>query len=182
MGRKGKHQKWLEEDGLAMLQSWARDGLTDPQMAKNIGISYSTFKVWKNKFPALSATLKKGKEPIDFEVENALLKRALGYEYEETSSIVEKDAKGKLITKIIKHKKIMPPDTTAAIFWLKNRKPDTWKKLASSVEIKNQKELEKLTFETKMLEYEVEKFEKSNQVNTLLESLVNVVEPEKKTD
>lgn len=173
MNRKGKHTEWILEDGLTRIQSWARDGLTEAQIAKNIGVSYTTLKNWKKKYLPIVAALKKGKEPIDFEVENALLRRALGYEYEETTIVSETNLVGQKITKTTTYKKIMQPDTTAAIFWLKNRKPDTWRKLSPEITAKNEKELEKLTMETKMLEYEVEKFEQSGQVNTLLESLVN---------
>lgn len=167
-----KYQDWLTEDGLTRISSWARDGLTDEQISKNMAISYSTFRDWKKKYTSISAALKKGKEPVDYQVENMLLKRALGYEYEETTSVIEKDPDGKQVTKVTRHKKQMPPDTTAAIFWLKNRKPDVWRKMAPHISAKSEKELEKLSLETKMLEYEVDKLEKSGQVNTLLESLV----------
>ena len=115
----GKINEWLEKDKLILLEGWARDGLTDEQIAKNIGIATSTFYEWKKKELEFSEALKKGKEVIDFEVENALLKRALGYEYEE-----ETYENGILTKKV---KKQVPPDTTAQIFWLKNRKPNTWK-------------------------------------------------------
>ena len=111
------------EPKLTLIEGWARDGLTDEQIAKNLGIAYSTFREYKNKYSALSAALKKGKEVIDYEVENALLKRALGYEYEEIKSEYEC---GELIktTRTVKH---VAPDTTAQIFWLKNRKPKEWR-------------------------------------------------------
>lgn len=114
-----KINDWLEKDKLILLEGWARDGLTDEQIAKNIGIATSTFYEWKKKEIEFSEALKKGKEVIDFEVENALLKRALGYEYEE-----ETYENGILTKKV---KKQVPPDTTAQIFWLKNRKPNNWK-------------------------------------------------------
>lgn len=94
---KGKYQKWLEEENLLLLEGWARDGLTDEQIAKNMGISYSTLKDWKNKYSAILAALKKGKEVVDYQVENALLLSALD------------------------------GNTTAQIFWLKNRRPDKWR-------------------------------------------------------
>ncbi|MEZ0537869.1 helix-turn-helix domain-containing protein [Caldicellulosiruptoraceae bacterium PP1] len=81
-------------------------------------ISLSTLYEWKNKFSEISESLKKGKEVVDREVENALLKATLGYEYEE--EIVNN--KGQIV-RVKKHAK---PDITAIIFWLKNRKPDTW--------------------------------------------------------
>lgn len=116
---KGKYQQWLTTYGLLKIQGWARDGLTDEQIAHNMGIAYSTLRVWKDKYQTLSATLKKGKEVVDLEVENALLKRALGYTYEEKH--VENGQVKKIITKEV------VPDTTAQIFWLKNRKPKYWR-------------------------------------------------------
>lgn len=80
---KGKYEEWLEPEGLLKIEGWARDGLTDEQIAHNMGVAYSTLRIWKDKYMALSAALKKGKEIVDREVENALLKRALGYSYTE---------------------------------------------------------------------------------------------------
>lgn len=120
---KGKYQRWLEPDGLLLLEGWARDGLTDEQIAENIGITATTLYEWKNRFPEISEALKKGKEVVDIRVENALLKRALGYEYtEERIEISDKDGR-----KVIQTVKTVLPDTTAQIFWLKNRRPDKWR-------------------------------------------------------
>ena len=115
----GKINEWLEKDKLILLEGWARDGLTDEQIAKNIGINRTTLYDWKKKEDNIADALKKGKEVIDFEVENALLKRALGYEYEE-----ETYENGILTKKV---KKQVAPDTTAQIFWLKNRKKEQWR-------------------------------------------------------
>ena len=128
------------KDKLILVEGWARNGLTDEQIAKNLDISMSTFYEYKKKYSEFSEALKKGKEVIDFEVENALLKRALGYEYEEVTKerILKKDEQGKsltdihgfpiyemVVTKTVK--KEVTPDTTAQIFWLKNRKPEEWR-------------------------------------------------------
>lgn len=94
---KGKYQKWLLKENLLLLEGWARDGLTDEQIAKNIGITLSTFYEWKKKYSDISESLKKGKEIVDYQVENALLSSAL------------------------------EGNTTAQIFWLKNRRPDKWR-------------------------------------------------------
>ena len=115
----GKINEWLKKDKLILLEGWARDGLTDEQIAKNIGISRASLYEWKKKEVDIFDALKKGKEVIDFEVENALLKRALGYEYEE-----ETYENGILTKKV---KKQVAPDTTAQIFWLKNRKKEQWR-------------------------------------------------------
>ena len=120
---KGKYQKWLEPEGLLLLEGWARDGLTDEQLAHNMGISRDTLYAWKNKYPDISDALKRGKEVVDIQVENALLKRALGYDYQEERVEVSED-KGRKVVQTIKH---VPADTTAGIFWLKNRRPDKWR-------------------------------------------------------
>lgn len=111
------------KDKLILVEGWARDGLTDEQIAKNLGIGYTTLKEYKNKYPSFSATLKRGKEVVDTEVENALLKRALGYTYDEETyeELADGTSKSKVVTKHI------PGDTTAQIFWLKNRKPGVWR-------------------------------------------------------
>jgi hypothetical protein len=117
---KGKYQKWIEPDGLILLKGWARDGLTDEQIAHNMGCSRSTLCEWKGKYSGISDALKKGKEIVDYEVENALLKSAL------------------------------EGNTTAQIFWLKNRKPEQWRdKRDLSVE---QKEIEDLKPLSEMLD------------------------------
>ena len=120
----GKYQQWLEPEGLTLLEGWARDGLTDEQIAGNIGINTSTLYDWKNKFSKISEALKKGQEVVDIQVENALLKRALGYTYKETTSECDEDGELK-VTKVVT--KEVVPDTTAQIFWLKNRRPDLWR-------------------------------------------------------
>lgn len=137
IGCKGKYTEWITDDGLLRIHGWAREGLTDEQISHNMGISRFTLQEWRKRFPAISATLKAGKAPVDIEVENALLKRAMGYQYEETITEVEEvpsgkyDEEGKPIMKQVKHiKKVQKtalPDTTAQIFWLKNRRPDKWR-------------------------------------------------------
>lgn len=127
VGRKGKYHDWITKEGLLKIEGWARDGLTDKQIAYNIGITEQTLNDWKKRFPPLSEALKRGKEVVDRQVENALLKRALGYEYEEVKQIIEKDEKGKNRKRIEKTIKHVVPDTTAQIFWLKNRKPHEWR-------------------------------------------------------
>lgn len=116
---KGKYEYWLTPEGLIKLEGWARTGLTDAQIAKNIGISRETLNQWKNKYSDISDTLKRNKEVVDYEVENALLKRALGYKVKEQK--LTKDGE------LVETEKEIPGDVIAQIFWLKNRKPDTWR-------------------------------------------------------
>lgn len=120
---KGKYQEWLTKEGLLRLQGWARDGLTDEQIATNIGINVATLYDWKNKYPKISEALKEGKDAVDRQVENALLKSALGYKYDEVTKELRDDEL--VVTKVV-HKEVQP-NTTAQIFWLKNRKRAEWR-------------------------------------------------------
>ena len=117
------------EPKLEEVRKWAKDGLSDKQIATNLGIAYSTFREYKKKYSALSAPLKEGKNCAVKQVENALFKKALGYDYEEVTkelSTNEETGKQELkITKVVT--KRVHPDTTAIIFYLKNRMPDKWR-------------------------------------------------------
>lgn len=131
MGAVGRPSVYEKEwkDKLHVIEGWARDGLTDEQIAHNMGVGLSTLYDYKNRYKEFNDALKKNKEVIDYQVENALLKRALGYKYTEITKELRKDpntGEEKLTTvkEIIKE---MPPDTTAQIFWLKNRKPAEWR-------------------------------------------------------
>lgn len=114
-----KYTEWITEEGLTKIEAWARDGLIDKQIAQNIGIAEGTLYDWKNRFSEISEALKKGKEVVDIQVENALLKRALGYEYDEITTEYGQETK--------RVRKQVVPDTTAQIFWLKNRRPEQWR-------------------------------------------------------
>ena len=126
---KGKYEYWLTADGLLQLGAWARNGLTDEQIAQNMGIGTRTLYEWKQKYPQISQSLKINKEIVDTQVENALLKRALGYSFTETTKerkLNDETGKYEMVTtkEIVKE---VTPDTTAQIFWLKNRKPEEWR-------------------------------------------------------
>lgn len=117
-----KYHDWLTPDGLTLLTGWARDGLTMDQIAHNMGIATCTLMDWKNRFPEVSDALKRGKEVVDMEVESALLKRAMGYDYNETKTEMIGDDVVKT-TVTVKH---IAPDVTAQIYWLKNRMRGKW--------------------------------------------------------
>lgn len=101
---KPKYEKWLKKENLALLSGWARDGLTNEQIAHNMGISAKTLYEWKNKHSEICESIKKGKEIVDYEVENALYKAA------------------------------MSGNVTAQIYWLKNRCPDKWREKQSDTD------------------------------------------------
>lgn len=141
-GRKGLYKKWLEEDNLLRLEGWARDGLTDVQIAHNIGIHIGTLYDWKKRYPKFNDAIKRGKEVVDVIVENALLKSALGYSYDEVTKVrIDDEASGKSeIVEVKRVTKDMAPNPTSLIFWLKNRKPEVWrdsKKVDANIEVNN---------------------------------------------
>lgn len=128
MARRGKYHDWITEEGLLKIEGWARDGLTDKQIAEHkIGVNESTLHRWKKTHPQVMQALKRGKEVVDRQVENALLKNALGFEYEETKTYITVNPDGTKSQRVEKTKKVQRPDTTAGIFWLKNRKPGVWR-------------------------------------------------------
>lgn len=132
-----KINEWLKNDKLILLEGWARDGLTDEQIAKNIGINRTTLYDWKKKEVNIADALKKGKEVVDIEVENALLKRALGYTITLCEQKVDKDG----CVHDLKKDVHIPGDTTAQIFWLKNRQVKKWR---DKVEIADNDAIKKL--------------------------------------
>ena len=119
---RGKYEAWLEPENLLRLEAWARDGLTLEQIAHNIVGNVKTLREWRELYPPICTALKKGREVVDIEVENALIKRALGYCYEET--MVEDNPEGRK-TRITQ--KFIPPDVAAIVFYLKNRLPAKWR-------------------------------------------------------
>lgn len=144
---------YLDEwkDKITLIQAWARDGLTNEQIAQKMGVTRQTLHNYTSKYPELKQAIKKGKEVVDVEVENSLLKRALGYQYTEETieRIFNKETKEHemVVTKTVT--KEMPPDTTAQIFWLKNRKSFQWrdrKNIEASLRSQNKNiNLDKLT-------------------------------------
>ena len=117
---KSKYETHVK-DNLTLIRGWARNGLTEAQIAKNLGISIDTFYTYKKKYPEFLKVLKRGKEYADLEVENALYEAA-----------------------------VTNKNVTAMIFWLKNRKPSEWKdrKEAQEIELaKREQDLKEKKFE-----------------------------------
>lgn len=117
----GRPSKYKEEFDI-QAEKLTKLGATDAELADFFQVTISTLSLWKVKHPTFSDALKLGKEVADKRVEEALYNRALGYSHEDTDIRVVDGAI--METPMIKH---YPPDTTAAIFWLKNRRPDEWR-------------------------------------------------------
>ncbi len=126
---KGRYERWRTKEGLLLIEGWARDGLTDEQVARNLGISRQTLYVWCEKYADISDALKKGKDVADREVESALYKRAVGYRVKKQvreRRLNRKTGKQEMVVTKETEEEVAP-DVTAAIFWLKNRKPEEWR-------------------------------------------------------
>lgn len=121
---KGKYSKWLEKDNLLRLKSWARDGLTDEEIAKKMEISPSTFYEWQKKYSEISEAIKRGREPTNVILEDTAFERATQWRtVKEVTKEPRMDRKtGKIELAVVKEvEKEIPPDSTLLIFLMKNR-------------------------------------------------------------
>ena len=116
-------EAWRTPEGLAKLAGWSRQGLSAEQIAANAGVSRSTLYGWMKRFPEIGAAMRQERETVDFQVESALLRRALGFTYTETRT--ETSDKGG--EKTVVTEKYALPDISALKFWLQNRRPDLWR-------------------------------------------------------
>ena len=124
---KGKYEDWLTPEGLAKIEGWARNGLTDKQIALNIGVSEKACCNWKNKYSSITSALKKGKEPANLEVENALFKLATGYSVKLRKPIKVRRRGGNEEIQYAYEEIYIKPEVAAQVFWLKNRMKDKWR-------------------------------------------------------
>lgn len=124
---KALYKDWLTAESLTRIEGWAREGLNEEQIAHNMGVGYSTFRAWIEKYQAIQTALKKGKAPVDLAVENALYKSAIGFTktLRKPAKVRLKDGSEKI--EYVDEEFYYPPNTTAQIYWLKNRRRDRWK-------------------------------------------------------
>lgn len=127
MGAKGKYEEWLKPENLTLVQGWRRDGLSDEQVAKNIGINRSTLYAWIERYKEFSDAYKKGSETALYEVENALFKAACGYDVTEAETITTTTDDGRETKQVRKKLRHISPNIGAICFILKNRRPEKWK-------------------------------------------------------
>lgn len=144
-----KYKQWLEPDNLIRIEGWARDGLTHKQIAANMNITRDSLQAWIKKFPEIKKALKHGKDVVDRQVEMTLFQKA------------------------------MNGDTTAMIFWLKNRKPDEWRNFVERATKEDKQEqmarIQRIMLENEKLKAEIEKIkgetEQAKQDDGFLEAL-----------
>ena len=152
MARKGVYKDWLDKDHLILLRGWKMNGLTDEQIAANIGIAVQTLRKWKKKYSSIGSMLKRGKEEANYVVENKLFERAI---------------KGNL---------------TAIIFWLKNnysnKYSDTQKTPLEEQLTKQQVKREEIAtkiYETKLADIEDDKDDQMDALTNMMSKLAKNV-------
>lgn len=125
----------LTEEGLILIQCLVRDGMSMDAVAKTLGISPQTFWLWRQKYKELQDACIKGKQLVDYQVENALLKSALGYKTTTVKTIINNspDKNGNREVKVEKTETEVGPNTTACLAWLNNRKPEQWRRNRDNV-------------------------------------------------
>lgn len=152
---KGQYKKWLENDNLILLQGWKRNGLTDEQIANNIGVTPRTLENWKKKYVQIFRALKVGKEQANFAVEGKLFQRA------------------------------MSGNTTAMIFWLKNNWRDKYNDSELSPEERKLTvaRMKKLEADTRISEARAKSMEDNGQdMEVLLDKMLDTIAKEDKKD
>lgn len=141
-----KSDAWETPVNLNRLRGWARNGYTNEEIAEKIGVSRHTLYNWQKQSPAIRQAIEKGKETIDNEAEEALIKSALGFPYEESEKFVDGEGRKHIKT----YTRYSKPDVTALIFWLKNRRPASWR---NTYDLKVQSDLDVEKQAKKVIEY-----------------------------
>lgn len=121
---------WLSDDGLILIEAWARDGYTLSEIAQRMGVARYTLSKWRQRYPDITKALSTGKELIDYKVENALLKAALGFTTKEIKVTLGKKVVSGEVFEVLKETttREVAPNVTACMAWLNNRKHDQWKR------------------------------------------------------
>lgn len=146
MGRKSSYKEEYANQALKLCLL----GATDKELAEFFSVSEQTLNKWKKDYPEFLESLKKGKNIADANVASKLYNRAIGYDFEEKHFEIKQVGKEKP-SQFVESKRIkkhIPADTTAAIFWLKNRQPDKWRdKKEVNANVNLSDELESMTDE-----------------------------------
>lgn len=122
----GRSKKYKGAETNKLAEKYARQGLTDKDIYKKLGVSSATFYQWRNDYPEFTEALKRGKKIPDIKVENALYKSCLGYKYDEISEETKIVRGQKVVVRKVVHKQAHP-NPFSIKFWLVNRCKDRWK-------------------------------------------------------
>lgn len=168
---KGKYHSHVEPK-LDLIESWRQKGESEENIADKLHVAYSTFRVYRDKYPALAAVLAVSREKLVAKIKKSLWKEAIGYEYEEKTEFIEgiMDKNGNFTgNKKIKRtitKKIARPQPNCIQFALCNLAPDEFQRLDKEAvkEIENKID-EKLEYNNDVFKALFEKLHFSNSEN-----------------
>ena len=120
---------WLTDDGLELIKNWSRNTFTKSEIADRMGVNLNTRLKWQKQYVEINEAMNVTREIVDFQVENAVLKAALGYKTKEIKVTVGKKVVNGEMVEMLKETTVkeVPPNIKAAMFWLNNRKFDDWK-------------------------------------------------------
>lgn len=122
-GRPSKYQ----DDTLEQAYKLTLLGATNEQIADFFSVSVATIDNWKKDKPEFLGALKEGKRIADSTVADSLYNRAIGYEFTEQQAFKVKKGQYEEEVEVVEVRRVMPPDPTSCIFWLKNRNPENWR-------------------------------------------------------
>ncbi|MDR3602078.1 MAG: hypothetical protein P4L49_16590 [Desulfosporosinus sp.] len=130
--------KWHQvRTKLVLIEEWSKSGLTEQQIAHNLGIGRSTLGEYKRQYPELLEALRRGREAIITEIENSLVKRALGFSYQETKVSI-RQINGKEVRFTEKSTKYQVPDVGACIILLKNKDRQNWSDNPAKIDLERE--------------------------------------------
>ena len=155
-GARGKYREWLTENSLLRIESWASDGLTNEDIAHNMGIARQTLNNWCNKYPSIMDALKKGREPVVRKLENSLIKKAQGFEYVETTTEMWVGEDGEKKQKVSKHTRYSPPDSSALMFLLENYKPNKYRNYNALTKKQIETDIKKVQAEIDKIDFDMQ--------------------------
>ena len=122
-GKRERKEFWMSDDGIQLVAGFRREGAGLQRISALIGISENTLRKWRNQEPRLEAAIRQTDELVNAMVENALLRRALGYS---TVEVDEELVEGEMRV-VRRRERHVPPDTKACLSWLYSRRSDRWR-------------------------------------------------------
>lgn len=156
---KGKAAKWLQPERLKQIEHWAMSGVTESDIARNMGICRQTLYSWRKKYPEIKKALERG-EVADTIAVSKLYERAIGMTLTETTIISDADGTTEKTVK-----KEIPPDVTALIYWTKNRMPKQWSNANGNAD-EQAARLDKLRLENEKLKAEIKMIKGEAELET----------------